>query len=194
MSLNRLEDHGGVIEQVVLEQFVEGLPDGTANWVRCHRPTNLDGAVTLVEDHLALYPGSQQQERPEPAPRRRPPLRAGPSPLPRASTPPLPRPNFSSAYFPSTDPGSVAGGSASLRAPQALGPGCWRCGQPGHLHRDCLIMEVGQLVRVVGPPTSAPDPEGAYCIPTDASDRGLGAVLTQQVDGVDCPVLYISRK
>ncbi|KAJ8375044.1 hypothetical protein SKAU_G00056240 [Synaphobranchus kaupii] len=55
-------------------------------------------------------------------------------------------------------------------------------------------MEVGQVVRVVGPPSLAHDPEGAYCIPTDASDRGLGAVLTQQVEGVDRPVLYISRK
>ena len=29
---------------------------------------------------------------------------------------------------------------------------------------------------------------------TDASNRGLGAVLSQQVKGVDRPVLYISRK
>jgi len=29
---------------------------------------------------------------------------------------------------------------------------------------------------------------------TDASNRGLGAVLPQQVEGVDRPVLYISRK
>ncbi|XP_064182663.1 zinc finger and SCAN domain-containing protein 30-like [Anguilla rostrata] len=85
-----IQSAGGVVEQVVLEQFVHGLPEGTANWVRCHRPTNLDGAVTLAEDHLALYPGSQQQERPEPAPRRRPPPRAGPNPFPRATPPLLP--------------------------------------------------------------------------------------------------------
>ena len=33
-----------------------------------------------------------------------------------------------------------------------------------------------------------------FILQTDASDRGLGAVLTQQVEGVDRPVLYISRK
>ncbi|XP_035285217.1 uncharacterized protein LOC118233567 [Anguilla anguilla] len=185
---------GGVVEQVVLEQFLEGLPEGTANWVRCHRPTNLEGAVTLAEDHLVLYPSVQQQARPEPAPRRRPPPRTGPSPVPRALPPPFPQTNPPFFPIPSPGPGSVAGGSGSQRAPQTLGPGCWRCGQLGHLRRDCPLMEVGQVVRVVGPPTSAPDQEGAYCIPTDASDRGLGAVLTQQVEGVDRPVLYLSRK
>ncbi|XP_035280871.1 uncharacterized protein LOC118231294 isoform X1 [Anguilla anguilla] len=84
---------GGVVEQVILEQFLEGLPEGTANWVRCHRPTNLEGAVTLAEDHLVLYPSAQQQARPEPAPRRRPPPRAGPFPVPRALPPPLPQTN-----------------------------------------------------------------------------------------------------
>ena len=33
-----------------------------------------------------------------------------------------------------------------------------------------------------------------FTLQTDASNRGLGAVLSQQVEGVDRPVLYISRK
>ena len=33
-----------------------------------------------------------------------------------------------------------------------------------------------------------------FILQIDASDRGLGAALTQQVEGVDRPVLYISRK
>ena len=33
-----------------------------------------------------------------------------------------------------------------------------------------------------------------FILQTDASNRGLGAVLCQQVEGVDRPVLYISRK
>ncbi|XP_035244367.1 uncharacterized protein LOC118211329 [Anguilla anguilla] len=101
---------GGVVEQVILEQFLEGLPEETGNWVRCHRPTNLEGAVTLAEDHLALYPSSQQQARPEPAPRRRPPPRTGPSSVPRALPPPFPQTNPPFFPIPSPGPGSVAGG------------------------------------------------------------------------------------
>ncbi|XP_064175955.1 uncharacterized protein LOC135246428, partial [Anguilla rostrata] len=132
-----------VVELVALERFIDGLPAETANWVRCHRPTGLAAAVTLAEDHLALYPRGQsqqqqqQQGRADTAPRRR-------------ALPP---------------PGSVAAGYDPQRAPQTPGPGCWQCGQPGHLRRECPLMEVGQVVRVVGPPTSAPDPDGAYCIP-----------------------------
>ncbi|XP_064205608.1 uncharacterized protein LOC135262523 [Anguilla rostrata] len=194
-----------VVELVALERFIDGLPAETANWVRCHRPTGLAAAVTLAEDHLALYPRGQsqqqqqqqqQQGRADTAPRRRALPRSLPSPLssslPRAQTSAFSRNNPFVSVSPA--PGSVAAGYDPQRAPQTPGPGCWRCGQPGHLRRECPLMEVGQVVRVVGPPTSAPDPDGAYCIPTDASDRGLGAVLTQQVEGVDRPVLYISRK
>ncbi|XP_035282899.1 uncharacterized protein LOC118232227 isoform X2 [Anguilla anguilla] len=31
--------------------------------MRCHRPTGLAAAVTLAEDHLALYPRSQSQQQ-----------------------------------------------------------------------------------------------------------------------------------
>ncbi|XP_051580876.1 zinc finger protein with KRAB and SCAN domains 7-like [Myxocyprinus asiaticus] len=44
------------------------------------------------------------------------------------------------------------------------------------------------------PPQTAPDRARAYRIPTDASDRGLGAVLSQVVEGEERPVLYISHK
>lgn len=47
-------------EACMLEQFVEGLPVDTAWWVRCHRPTSVEVAVTLAEDHLAA-----RVERPE---------------------------------------------------------------------------------------------------------------------------------
>ncbi|XP_077948365.1 uncharacterized protein LOC144388950 [Gasterosteus aculeatus] len=46
----------GVLTRVVLEQFGEGLPARTAAWVQCHRPTTLEAAITLAEDHLAVHP------------------------------------------------------------------------------------------------------------------------------------------
>ncbi|XP_060799055.1 uncharacterized protein LOC132900783 [Neoarius graeffei] len=55
-------------------------------------------------------------------------------------------------------------------------------------------MEVGAVVRIPDVPGAALDRAGAYRIPTDASDRRLGAVLSQEVEGEDCPVLYVSRK
>ncbi|XP_019211771.1 nuclear GTPase SLIP-GC [Oreochromis niloticus] len=42
-----------LLEAVVLEQFVEGLPGEMADWVKCHKPPNLEAAVRLAEDHLA---------------------------------------------------------------------------------------------------------------------------------------------
>ncbi len=41
-------DVEGVIDLVVLEQFVARLPRRTAEWVRCHRPTSLGQAIQLA--------------------------------------------------------------------------------------------------------------------------------------------------
>lgn len=46
-----------MVNMVVLEQFMEELSVGMAEWVCCHRP--LDLVVTLAKDHLAARPGSQ---------------------------------------------------------------------------------------------------------------------------------------
>ncbi|XP_060757179.1 SCAN domain-containing protein 3-like [Neoarius graeffei] len=54
-------DAEGIVDQVVLEQFVARLPAGTAEWVQCHRPASLDQAVELAEDHLAAVPAAGQQ-------------------------------------------------------------------------------------------------------------------------------------
>ena len=61
----------GVVEQVVLERFVAGLPAATATWMSCHRPSSLSAAVTLAEDHMVHCPAPPRGEKPEPAPRRK---------------------------------------------------------------------------------------------------------------------------
>ncbi len=45
-----------------------------------------------------------------------------------------------------------------------------------------------------GPLLHSPDFSLPFLLQTDASDRGLGAVLTQEIKGEKRPVLYISRK
>jgi len=41
-----------MMDLMILEQFLEGLPTRASSWVRCHRPGTVDEAVTLAEDHL----------------------------------------------------------------------------------------------------------------------------------------------
>ncbi len=50
-------DIEGVIDLVVLEQFIARLPWRTAEWVQCHRPTSLTQAIQLAEDHMVACPG-----------------------------------------------------------------------------------------------------------------------------------------
>ncbi len=50
-------DVEGVIDLVVLEQFIVRLPRRTAEWVQCHRPTSLTQAIQLAEAHMVVCPG-----------------------------------------------------------------------------------------------------------------------------------------
>ncbi|XP_051241575.1 uncharacterized protein LOC127355117 [Dicentrarchus labrax] len=122
-----------MLEQVVLEQFVEGLPTRTAEWVRCHRPVDLEAAITLAEDHLAVHSGDRAPERrpsaptrPVPAPRRRPPLTARLETVARPLPPP--RTNQPSALSPPQGPAATGAALDPQRVPQASGKECWRCG------------------------------------------------------------------
>ncbi|MGL5565689.1 MAG: hypothetical protein ACRDC4_08130, partial [Plesiomonas sp.] len=45
-------DVEGVVDRVVLEQFIAKMPKETAQWVQCHRPTSLTQAIQLAEDQM----------------------------------------------------------------------------------------------------------------------------------------------
>lgn len=44
-----------------------------------------------------------------------------------------------------------------------IGP--FMCRRPGHFRRECLLMEVGHVIRVAGPPTLSPGLGGTYRVP-----------------------------
>ncbi|XP_060790702.1 uncharacterized protein LOC132894634 [Neoarius graeffei] len=197
-------DAEGIIDQVVLEQFIARLPAGTTEWVQCHRPASLDQAVGLAEDHLAAVPAAGQpttssllssslcplpsvsRPRPIPPPRRRGLAPPQPARRTRGALPFLPSVSVS--------PPPQVSEPQSTGAKGRPGPVCWRCREPGHLQQQCAAMEVGAVVRIPDAPEAALDRAGAYHIPTGASDRGLEVVLSQEVEGEDRPILYISRK
>ncbi|KAM4587179.1 uncharacterized protein PAE49_022908 [Odontesthes bonariensis] len=161
-----------MLETVVMEQFTEGLPSGTSAWVRCHRPADLATAITLAEDHLSVHSRDLAPEvrptpfaRPTPAPRRRPPQSPGP-PISTATRPtPLPRSNQLSFFLPPQGQRAADTVLSPQTVPQAAVQECWRCGRPGHFRRECPLMEVGQVIRVVGPAAPSAGPGGTYSIP-----------------------------
>ncbi|KAM9719837.1 uncharacterized protein ACNS7B_020492 [Menidia menidia] len=175
-----------LVEAVVLEQYVAGLPAATSDWVRCHRPADLAAAITLAEDHLAVVsprrsPGGEPSAPPTPAPRRR----SAPAPSPGAPTTarPLPAPRSRCSAPPQVQVPAATGAAPHPQGvPQAAGLACWRCGRPGHVRRECPLMEVGQVIRVVGPPAPSPGPRGTYSVPSSVLDlgrTGFGGELEQ---------------
>ena len=160
---------GQMLEKIMLVQFIEGLPTGTSESVRCHRPPDLAAVVTLVEDHLTVHDKSQPLEG-QPAAPDHPtpavcwkvvPLPMAPGPRPtftRPSSTPHSNPPYASA--PSQVPAAAATALDPQGVPQAPGQECWRCGWPGHFRRECPLMEVSQVVRVAGPPTPSPGTGG----------------------------------
>ncbi|XP_068074392.1 uncharacterized protein [Danio rerio] len=207
-----------LVDAVVLEQFITRLPSRTSEWVQCHRPDDLETAIRLAEDHLvarsrvgeitSLSSPPLSLSLPVPRPR----LRRPPTPAPRRRCAMADLPNVPRGAGPHSGRGveqrplavaQTLPGFSPVQSVAPAGPGgiVERSG-PMHLRRGhedsapkiCSVKEASALIRVPATPIVAPGRNGLYRVPTDASDRGLGAVLSQEVAGVERPVLYISRK
>ncbi|XP_067272616.1 zinc finger protein 444-like [Pseudorasbora parva] len=184
-------DH--VVDLVVLEQFITRLPRKTAEWVQCHRPTSLETAINLAEDHLVACPGvgeppltspslsppSLSLSRPIPLPRSRPP---GPPRVPPRGRGGMGLGPSGSSRVPPRGAGPLGAGSDNgsgsapfprsssnpLPAAGAAGrPGlaCWRCGDPDHFVDRCPMMDIGTMIRIPDVQRTTPDQAGEYQIP-----------------------------
>ncbi|XP_048019788.1 actin cytoskeleton-regulatory complex protein pan1-like [Megalobrama amblycephala] len=183
-----------MIDRVVLEQFTTRLPKKTAEWVQCHRPTSLDSAIQLAEDHLVACPGVGEPlpsvslspslpplslSRPVPLPRSRPP---GPPRVPPRGRGGTDSQQFVAPRAPPRGAGLATAGldpapASPLSPRQSFGPfsatgaagrsglACWRCGDPDHFIDRCPVMEVGTLIRVPDDLQVAPGQAGQYQIP-----------------------------
>ncbi len=119
-------DVEGVIDLVVLEQFIVRLPRRTAEWVQCHRPTSLAQAIQLAEDHMVACPG------------------VGEPRINRSLSPSLSPPSLLSLSRPVPAPRSWA--QAAPRAPPRSGNGQgdrwpW-CGGGGRAHSSTTILSL----------------------------------------------------
>ncbi|XP_067291179.1 putative SCAN domain-containing protein SCAND2P [Pseudorasbora parva] len=128
-------DAEGIIDRVVLEQFVARLPKKTAQWVQCHRPASLDQAIQLAEDQMVACHGvgeplpaaslslsSLSLSPPNPAPSLSKPV---PAPRSRAGVPPRPAPRWRTGPAAETaaTPRPAARGGGSLDPfPGSLSP------------------------------------------------------------------------
>ncbi|XP_042300198.1 zinc finger and SCAN domain-containing protein 9-like, partial [Sceloporus undulatus] len=133
-----------VAEAVLVEQFITALPLQARNWVRCHRPTDLEAAVGLMEAFTAaeesegtrIYRGAEGI-----------PLRGGKvaATVGRGgirSIPNMPQRTAESGTGPKPEPTeprreAEKGGREIARKP----PVCFTCGMEGHIRKDCPVME-----------------------------------------------------
>ncbi|XP_060779358.1 SCAN domain-containing protein 3-like [Neoarius graeffei] len=182
-------DTEGIIDLVILEQFIMRLPEGTAEWVQCHRPASLDQAIELAEDHMAAVPtagrcASLSSLFPSPSASRLclipPPWRQrlAPPPQPAQRTHGvLPFSPSLSVSPPPPPPPQVSDVSDARNTGAEGEPGRWRCGELGHLQNQCSVMEVGAVVQVPDTPETTLDRAGAYRIPVNVQGDTYQALV-----------------
>ncbi|XP_075790974.1 uncharacterized protein LOC142830385 [Pelodiscus sinensis] len=179
-----------VAELVVLEQFMNILPSSGQRWVRRHHPSTLSEAVELMNDYEAAEgvemvsrgnrpppPKKGEAERsphtkgsPEKGDRWGPGRGATRRPLaPAWSLPAREVPRDASGHLPDAGPNP-------LKAGLPRGP-CFRCGQEGHLIKDCPFMDCSYAQALAGAGELTEEAEGKIMRPVVIEGKQVVALL-----------------
>ncbi|XP_038819197.1 ephrin type-B receptor 1-B-like [Salvelinus namaycush] len=178
-----------IVETIVLNQFQRGLPQEVRRWVGQKEVLSADHLVGLVERYCTAGTAEQAQEERFPFPR--PGRTSG-----QGKTVPTGGGGREQrgAMRKESESGRDTKGKngnrdrGSRESPPRTPIICSNCNRPGHIAAYCPIKEEPMQVLVV------PDFEKEFVVQTDASEVGLGAVLSQEVEGVEHPILFLSRK
>ncbi|XP_042300045.1 uncharacterized protein LOC121917995, partial [Sceloporus undulatus] len=131
-----------VAELVMVEQFVASLPTQARNWVRCHRPKDLERAVTLMEAFTTAEEAEAAKPRrgAEGIAIRGGKIGVGPGRFGgrEGHGPTRPKEEAVAAKPEAAGKNGEEAGPKDLPRKAVI---CYTCGMEGHIRRDCPVME-----------------------------------------------------
>ena len=144
----------------------ESLPGPDGHLPGESLPSRPDHPAGIHRPSLHIHPAAKGCTTPA-ACRRTPSLSVVPGPH-HLFTQPSPSPCSNPPY--ASSPSQVLATTGAALSPQGVpqvpGHECWSCGQPGHIRKECPLVEVGQVVRVA--PYTLPPVQGGQCSSKDS--------------------------